>query len=263
MQAVLRTRRFAAALLLAPIAAAVVATPAVAQYVAPPQQRVAAVANVQSPVIERFAVRALSIEPGREMRFRLLGTPGAQAEVDIPRVVQNVPLREVQPGVYEGGYTIRLRDDLSEIDRAVATLRNGPMATTARIVLEGEGFGYGYGRGAHRHDREGPQVLDVTPDHRQHVSERGWTQVSARFRDDRSGVDASSVRLRIDGRDVTGWSRVSASDVSFRGDLREGRHTAELVVGDRAGNVTRTDWSFVVDNDVRREGYGYGYGYSR
>ena len=258
MQA-LRTRRFAAALLLSPIAAAVVATPAFAQHGS--YDRAPAAVVAQSPAIERFSVRALSIEPGREMRFRLLGTPGARAEVDIPRVVKNVPLREVQPGVYEGSYTIRLRDDLSEIERAVATLRDGPMSTSARIVLEGEGFGYGYGRGARGHDRTGPQVLDVTPEQGDRVSERGLTQVSARFRDDRSGVDASSVRLRIDGRDVTGWSRVSAGDVSFRGDLREGRHTAELVVRDRAGNVTRTDWSFVVLDDVRRGNYGYGYGY--
>lgn len=259
MQATLRTRRFAAALLLSPIAAAMVATPAVAQH-AYQGQRVATVAAVQSPVIERFAVRALSIEPGRDMRFRLLGSPGAKAEVDIPKVVQNIPLREVQPGVYEGSYTIRLRDDLSEIDRAVATLRNGPMATTARIVLEGEGFGYGYGRGARKHDRNGPQIVDITPDRGERVSERGFTRVTARFQDDRSGVDPSSVRLSINGQDVTGWSRVSASDVVFRGDLREGRHHAKLVVRDRAGNVTRTEWNFVVNDDVRGQGYGYGYG---
>ena len=133
MQATIRTRRLAAALLLSPLAAAVVATPAFAQ--GHPSHRVTATANAQSPAIERFTVRAASIEPGREMRFRVLGTPGAKADVDIPRVVKNVPLREVQPGVYEGGYTIRLRDDLRDIDRAVVTLRNGPMATTARVVL--------------------------------------------------------------------------------------------------------------------------------
>jgi hypothetical protein len=259
MQATLRTRRFAAALLLSPVAA-LVAAPAFAQYSHDPQRAVVA---EQSPMIERFAVRALSIEPGRDLRFRLVGTPGARAEVDIPRVVQNVPLREVQPGVYEGSYTIRQRDDLSEIDRAVATLHRGPMSASARIVLEGEGFGYGYGQGARWPDRHGPQVVDVTPDSGDHVGERGLTQVSARFRDDRSGVDVSSVRLRLDGRDVTRHSRISPNDVSFRADLQPGRHYAELVVRDRAGNVTRTDWNFVVNDNVRgHEGYGYGYGHN-
>ena len=252
MQATFSTRRFAAALLLSPIAAAVVATPALAQQYGP-SHRAATVATVQSPVIERFTVRALSIEPGRDMRFRLLGSPGARAEIDIPKVVQNVPLREVEPGVYEGSYTIRLRDDLSEIDRAVATLRNGPMSTTARIVLEGEG--------AQWPDRNGPRVVDVTPNHDQHVGERGRTEVSARFRDDRSGVDVASVRLRIDGNDVTRQSRVTSSKVSFEANLRQGRHQAELVVRDRAGNVTRTAWNFVVDNDIRgNNGVSYGYG---
>lgn len=248
----LRTRRFAAALLLSPIAAAMVATPAVAQNAAP-GQRVVTNAAVQSPSIERFTVRALSIEPGRDMRFRLLGSPGAKAEIDIPKVVQNVPLREVQPGVYEGSYTIRLRDDLSEIDRAVATLRNGPMTTSARIVLEGEG--------AQWPDRVGPKVVDVTPNHNQHVGERGRTEVSARYRDDRSGVNVKSVRLRIDGDDVTRQSRVTGNKVSFEANLRQGRHEAELVVRDRAGNVTRTAWNFVVDNDIRgNNGVSLGYG---
>ena len=101
MQATLSTRRFAAALLLSPIAAAVMASPALAQHGSPDYgqgQRAAHVATIQPLVIERFAVRAHSIEPGREMRFRLLGSPGAHAEVDIPRIVQDVPLREVQPG---------------------------------------------------------------------------------------------------------------------------------------------------------------------
>ena len=243
MQATLKTRRFAAALLLAPIAlaAAVTANPAAAQQ-GSYGQRVTTTAAVQSPVIERFSVRALSIEPGREMRFRLLGSPGAKADVDIPQVVQNVPLREVQPGVYEGGYTIRLRDDLSEIDRAVATLRKGPVTTTARIVLEGEG--------AHWPDRAGPRIVDITPNNNQVMPERGRTEVSARFDDNRSGVDPSSVRLRIDGTDVTRQARVTAREVSFGANLRQGLHKAELVVKDRAGNVTRTAWNFRVHNDV-------------
>ena len=241
MQATLRTRRFAAALLLSPLAAAMVATPAVAQQA--PGQRVVGVANAQSPVIERFTVRALSIEPGRDMRFRLLGSPGAKADIDIPKVVKNVPLREVQPGVYEGSYTIRLRDDLSEIDRAVATLRKGPVTTTARIVLEGEG--------AHWPDRAGPRIVDITPNNNQLMPERGRTEVSARFDDNRSGVDPSSVRLRIDGTDVTRRSRVTAREVTFEANLRQGLHKVQLLVKDRAGNVTRTAWDFRVHNDIR------------
>ncbi|MCC2673306.1 MAG: hypothetical protein K0R58_253 [Ramlibacter sp.] len=252
MQATFSTRRIAAALLLSPVAAAMVASPAFAQQ-GRDGQRVVTRAEVQSPVIERFTVRALSIDPGREMRFRVLGSPGARADIDIPKVVQNVPLREVQPGVYEGSYTIRLRDDLSEIDRAVATLRNGPMTTTARIKLEGEG--------AQWPDRNGPRVVDVTPNHDQRVGERGRTEVSARFRDDRSGVDVSSVRLRIDGENVTERSRVTANQVHYEANLRQGRHQAELVVRDRAGNVTRTAWNFVVNNDIRgNNGVSLGYG---
>jgi hypothetical protein len=261
MSASLCIRRFATALLLSPTGAVILATPALAQHVSHGHRPVT-IAAVQSPVIERFSVRAFSIEPGRDMRFRLIGSPGAEADIDLPQVVRNIPLREVQPGVYEGSYTIRLRDDLSEIDRAVATLRNGPMATTARIALEGEAFSHGYGRGARKHDRRGPEIVDIAPERGEQVTEHGLTRVTARFRDDRSGVDASSVRLRIDGQDVTGWSRVTYTGVNFRGELREGRHHAELVVRDRAGNMTRTQWSFDVLDDMRRsDGPDYSHRY--
>ena len=59
--------------------------------------------------------------------------------------------------------------------------------------------GNGYGHGSRKRDRNGPEIVDITPDRGEHVTERGLTRVTARFRDDRSGVNASSVRLHIDG----------------------------------------------------------------
>jgi hypothetical protein len=46
-------------------------------------------------------------------------------------------------------------------------------------------------------------------------------------------------------------------------NLRPGRHVAEVMVRDRAGNLARRTWAFDVRNDVRGDRYGYGYGHGR
>lgn len=110
----------------------------------------------------------------------------------------------------------------------------------------------------HRHHRDvrGPVITDVTPDHRDRVGERGRTQVAARFHDADSGV--ASVRLRLNGRDVTHASRINGNQIRYRDDLRPGRYHAEVVVRDRAGNVSRHAWRFAVtDRDRGYRTYGY------
>ena len=107
-----------------------------------------------------------------------------------------------------------------------------------------------------RADRAAPRIFDVTPDNGERVSERGRTRISARFDDRESGV--ADVTLRVDGRDVTGRARVDGNDLRYADNLRPGRHVAELLVRDRAGNTARRAWSFEVLDDMPGRGYGYG-----
>jgi hypothetical protein len=110
----------------------------------------------------------------------------------------------------------------------------------------------------YRHDNRAPRISDTTPNQGERVSERGWTHISARITDRGAGVDARSIRLRVDGRDVSRAARFDGDEVRYRDDLRPGRHVAQLVVRDHAGNSTRQDWSFFVANDRGRdERYGY------
>ena len=84
---------------------------------APPQQSLA---------IDHFVLRSVrGLEPGSELRFRLTGAAGADAWVHIPGVVQRVDLVETRPGLYEGSYTVRRRDDPDGFREAVATLEQG------------------------------------------------------------------------------------------------------------------------------------------
>jgi hypothetical protein len=237
MKTAVRTH-VAAAMLLLPLAGAMVAQPAQAQHRAVVAQAIVAPA----PLIERFAVTPRGrLAPGRELRFRVDGVPGGNAWLDIPGVVSGIELRETRRGHYEGAYTIRRRDDLSAFDRAVATLKVGNQRATARVDLEAD-----RDHGRNRRDERAPQITHLSPGNGDRVDERGRTLINARLADEGSGVDPASVRLVVDGLDVTRNARVTEDAIAYRERLGNGQHRAELVVRDRAGNVSRTAWSFRV-----------------
>jgi len=191
-------------------------------------------AAVAAPSIERFAVLpAGRLEPGRELRFRLEGAPGATVSLDIPGVVSGVPLREVRPGRYEGSYTVRQRDDLDAFRGAVATLRLAGRTVTARAD------------GPFSRDIAAPSVADLSPRHGAVVA--GPVRIAGIFEDDdRRGIDPDSVRLQVDGRDVTSDARINPDRFSYRADLPPGRHTAQVVARDHAGNQVSKSWTFDV-----------------
>lgn len=199
--------------------------------------------------IERFVMRpAGRLEAGRELRFRLVGAPGGDAWLDIPGVIRGVDLVETRPGVYEGTYTVRRRDDVNAFPRAVATLRNGNQRATARVDVRGGDRDFG---GDERRDERAPQITDLTPANGERVGERGNTRISARIADEGSGIDPASVRMRLDGRDVTSDTRITDDRAVYRDDLEAGRHTAELTVRDRAGNTSTKAWTFEVQRGDR------------
>jgi hypothetical protein len=86
------------------------------------QQNVAVTSRLQTPLvgasaiaepsatIQRFAMEPGAIEPGAELNFSLQGTPNGRVSVTIDRIARRVPLTEVQPGLYEGTYTVRRQD---------------------------------------------------------------------------------------------------------------------------------------------------------
>jgi hypothetical protein len=201
-------------------------------------------APARAPAIERFVMRPMGrLEAGRELRFRLVGAPGGDAWLDIPGVINGVDLAEVRPGVYEGTYTVRRRDNLDAFGNAVATLRNGNQRATARVDVRGDDRDVG--RDERRDDRA-PVISEMSPGNGDRITDRGRLRLQARLSDEGSGIDPSSVRLRLNGRDVTADARVSPDEIRYRADLEPGRYTAELTVRDQAGNASTKSWSFDV-----------------
>jgi hypothetical protein len=147
----------------------------------------------------------------------------------------------------------------TKIAAAMLLVPMGALVAAGPAAAQQRDFDRGYGQRV-QHDQRAPSIFGLTPSQSERVDERGRTQVAARFSDDRSGVDLRSVVLRVDGRNVTARARVDGDDIRYAENLQPGRHVAELVVRDRAGNVARRSWSFnVVDRDHHGR-YGYGYG---
>ncbi len=69
--------------------------------------------------------------------------------------------------------------------------------------------------------------------------------IAATYRDDRA-IDVRSVRLVVDGRDVTSLALVSDTGISYPVDLDPGRHVVLLEVKDTSGNKTSRAWQFAL-----------------
>ena len=86
---------------------------------------------VPGPRIDGFDVRpAARLSPGNEMKFTLHGSPGGSASLRIDGGVDRFPLEEVEPGVYEGIYTIGTRDRITPTSTVTVNLRAGNRIAT-------------------------------------------------------------------------------------------------------------------------------------
>lgn len=244
-------RPTAAALLASAAAAAFLASPAQAQPA--PQWRAAVPAQVAAPgvAITRFQVRAQGkLQPGHVLHFAMTGAPRGRAWVQVPGTGRTFSLRETRPGFYEGDYKLLAFDNPDALFRAVGHLQRQHATATARVTPVGR-------IASAQRDLTAPRILAVTPTQGQRVDANGVTWVVARLIDEGSGIDPDSVRMRLDGRDVTRMAHVAAGQVRFGDGLQPGRHVAEVLVRDRAGNTSRASWSFQVEG---RDAHGYNHG---
>lgn len=87
--------------------------------------------DYNGPVIRGFNVDEVRrLAPGAELNFDLYGTPGGQATLRIEGATRNLHLTEVEPGQYEGTYTIGQRDRIRADSAVTANLRVGNRVAT-------------------------------------------------------------------------------------------------------------------------------------
>ncbi len=190
--------------------------------------------------IDRFTVAPVDkLEPGAELRFTLNGAPGGTAEFDIPGVINNVAMREVRAGVYEGAYTIRRLDNLAPSRPVVATLRVGDRAVTSTLTQPLMA------------DAKPPVIRNLSPRDGESVTRSPNTSVSGTFDDAGGvGVDPKSVRIMLAGRDVTAAAQITPQFFTYRADLPAGRYPVDVTAKDRVGNAVRQTWTFDVAGAV-------------
>lgn len=102
--------------------------------------------NYYTPRIDSFRVNPVNrLSPGTELVFTLQGTPNSQATVTIGNIVQSLPMREVEPGYYEGRYTIRNADQITDNSFVRASLQRGNLTANARLqqplTMASDGYG--------------------------------------------------------------------------------------------------------------------------
>lgn len=153
-------------------------------------------------------------------------------------IENDVPLREVRPGHYEGSYTLRRSDNLNPSRPMVATLRAGDRVVTANLQLQ---------VAQPSNDNRPPNLVNLAPREGEVVPTGPNIQISANFEDrGGSGVDPATVRINLSGRNVTSDAQITPNSFALRANLPPGRHTVDVSARDRAGNTVRKEWSFDV-----------------
>lgn len=214
-----------------------------AQPYTPPEQydnRPTPAAQISSLDLDRSGW----VRPGMDIHFTMRGTPGGTASLQIPGLSRDVPMTETSPGVYEATWTVP--ESWSQTSRrnvtATARLRvNG----VERTLVSNEAFGI---------ETQLPTIRAVTPNDQARVTV-GRPTISATFDNSTgSGIDPASVRVIVDGRDVTSDADITANNVSYTpyASLGTGVHNVTIRATDLNGNVIRKDWSFRVDAQGNR-----------
>jgi hypothetical protein len=236
----------AALALIVPLAGALVAQPAAAASHAVVAPAVVTRAVVAQPAIHAIVLdSSAGLAPGAVLRVQVQATPGARnPAVTLGTSGVRVALREQGPGRYVGTYTVRRGDRIDPHQRLTARASFGSrsIAQAFDYPTPFQALAMGAGRG----DERAPTVSQLTPSNGARLGEPGRTAIHARLADQGSGVDPRSVRLTVDGLDVTRDARIDQDQVAYVERLGRGTHQAVLVVRDRSGNASRTAWSFRV-----------------
>lgn len=185
--------------------------------------------------IERFTVNSHNrLEPGSELVFTLMGTPGGRATYTINNVIANRAMQEVRPGTYKGRYTIRRQDNLPSALQVVATLQASGQIVRAQLEQRNDNAPVA------------TPFTNLSPGSNESVPYSNNFTVTGRFDDDRHrGIDPRSVQIIFDGRDVTAQSNITTQGFTYRPtNVVPGNHTVEVRGRDFDGNIGRTNWDF-------------------
>jgi hypothetical protein len=172
---------------------------------------------------------------GQSVNVAAEGTPGGTASFDLSNVILNTPMREVRPGHYEGSYVVQVGTNLVDAPILVTLVKNG---LTAHAV----------GTQPLNIITEPPQVKETAPTSGARINALRPSIYVTFSTLGGKGMNADSLQLIVDGKDVTAQSTRTGAFISYfpAADLHEGPITVQVKGSDVAGNPLDYSWSFVI-----------------
>lgn len=174
---------------------------------------------------------------GDVLKVQLQGTAGGTATATLGEVFRDLPLPEVEAGVYQGEFTVRGNTNERNLPLVGNLVLNGVRApsagTSTQVTI----------------DTIPPRIKDVSPGEYPAASAADAV-VEATF-DPGAGapINPASATLSLNGARVRG--HVTADGLGYQAQDLEGLVRAEVSVEDMAGNRATRSWSFTVASSGR------------
>jgi copper amine oxidase-like protein len=189
--------------------------------------------------ITDFGVTARGpLRAGESFAVTLHGTPGGSATFDIGTYVTALPLPEssAQPGTYTTTYKVPDGVNFgrtSVYGHLTVGSTSAPRAEATQLVAV---------------TTTPPQIVDIAPTYGMSVNSNK-PSIYATYRSPTDiGISVSSVRIEVNGLDVTPSATRTDSFVTYSPSvaLGDGTVSVKVSVADNAGNLATRSWSFTI-----------------
>lgn len=174
------------------------------------------------------------LRAGQKLTVTLQGTPGGAATFDVGPYVQNVAMTERSPGTYVGTYVIPRSANFTGVPIVGHLRMHDGSAVDAQSVQMLSAAG------------TPPGITSFGPQQGATVN-ADEPAIYATFVSSAVGVNPSSIRIEVNGMDVTDDALRAANFVQYlpRTTYR-GRVDVTVRIADFAGNATSKSWTFFV-----------------
>ena len=167
------------------------------------------------------------------------GTPGAVGTFTISSVPNafNLPMKEDPAGTYVGTFTVSGGVTVAKAEVLVTLTLGANVSPTGKAP------------DTLSIDSAAPVIAPPAPaENTTGADLRPYFSGTFADAPEGVGVDEKSVRLLVNGQDVSDKANITSGLFSYRPaqDLPAGRTTAQIVVRDKAGNESRQEWAFTL-----------------
>ena len=176
------------------------------------------------------------LKAGDKLQITMRGTPGAVASFEIPGVLKQTSLPESGSGLYKATWTVP--DNAPSISGA-SMLGLLKLGAKERLIQAGNPINI---------DVTPPVVRNSSPIPDSSVSQNK-PAISAAFDDGSgSGIDLESLKISINGENVTSDAVITQSFFTYRpiDSLPSGINTVTVYMRDVAGNPINHNWKFTI-----------------